>query len=208
MQNGGATIQDVGAADILVGIPTYNNADTIVPLINAARTGVMQFPEHRTVIMQVDGGSEDSTLQSARTALNGWSNFIQTSYPLYPIHKIAVSSHAIPGRDSAFQTIFSTAERLGAQACCVIEPGLKSVPPEWIGSLVQPVLESGFDLVAPQYLRHKYEGTLISGILYPIVRALFGKQIRQPVGSDFGFSRGFIRHCLSQNECNHEIRRQ
>ena len=208
VQNGSASIQEVGAADILVGIPTYNNADTIVPLLKAARSSAMQFRGHRTVIMQADGGSDDSTLQSAKDALSGWSDFIQVSYPLYPVHKFAISSHAIPGRDSAFETIFSTAEHLGAQACCVIEPGIKSIPPEWIGSLVQPVLESGFDFVAPQYLRHKYEGTLISGILYPVVRALFGKQIRQPIGSDFGFSGAFIRHCLSQNKSNPEIRRQ
>jgi hypothetical protein len=208
MQNGSASIEEVGAADILVAIPTYNNADTIVPLVKAARNGALQFPEYRTVIMQADGGSEDSTLRSARDALNGSSNFIQTSYPLYPVHKIAVSSHAIPGRDSAFQTIFSTAERLGAQVCCVIEPGLDSVPPQWIGSLVQPVLESGYDFVAPQYLRNKYEGTIINGILYPTVRALFGKQIRQPIGSDFAFSGAFIRHCLNENKWNREIRRQ
>ena len=93
MQNGGAAIQEVGAADILVGIPTYNNADTIVPLVNAARNGALRYPEYRTVIMQADGGSDDSTLTRARDALNGWSNFIQTSYPLYPVHKLAVSAY-------------------------------------------------------------------------------------------------------------------
>ena len=207
-QNGTAPVEEVGAADILIAIPTYNNADTIVPLVKAARTGALQFPEYKTVIMQTDGGSDDSTLKNAKEALNGWSNFIQTSYPLYPVHKFAMSYHALPGRDSAFQTIFSTAEQLGAQACCVIEPGIKSLPPEWIGSLLQPVLESGFDFVSPQYLRPKYEGTLVNGILYPAVRALFGKQIRQPIGSDFAFSRPFIQHCLSENKWNHEIRRQ
>jgi hypothetical protein len=201
-------IQEVSTADILVGIPTYNNEDTIVALVKAARSGALQYPEHRTVIMQADGGSQDSTLQCVKDALDGWSNFIQISYPLYPVHKLAESAHGIPGLDSAYQTIFSTAEQLGAQACCVIEPGMKTVPPEWINSLIQPVLESGFDYVTPQYLRHKYEGTLISGILYPVVRALFGKQIRQPVGRDFGFSGAFIRHCLSKSRWNDEIRRQ
>ena len=205
IQSGGGSIQEVGAADILVGIPTYNNADTIGPLVQAARSGVLQFPTYKTVIMQADGGSDDSTVQSAKDALSNWPNFIQISYPLYPVHKLAVSSQAIPGRDSAFQTIFAAAERLGTQACCIIEPGIKGVTPDWIGSLVQPVLESGFDFVAPQYLRHKYEGALINGILYPMVRALFGKQIRQPIGGDFGFSGAFIRHCLSDKNWNREI---
>jgi hypothetical protein len=207
IQSGGGSIQEVGAADILVGIPTYNNADTIGPLVKAVRNGVLQFSTYKTVIMQVDGGSADSTVQTAKDALSSWPNLIQISYPLYPVHKLALSSHAIPGRDSAFQTIFSTAERFGAQACCIIEPGIKSVTPDWIGLLVQPVLESGFDFVAPQYLRHKYEGTLINAVLYPMVRALFGKQIRQPIGSDFGFSGAFIRHCLSDKNWNYEIGR-
>src|SRR5262245_23810780 len=175
--------------------------------MKAARSSVLQFSNYKPVIMQADGGSDDLTLQRARDALSNWPNLIQISYPLYPVHKLAVSSQAIPGRDSAFQTIFSTAERMGARACCIIEPGIKSVSPDWIGSLVQPVLESGFDFVSPQYLRHKYEGTLINGIFYPMVRALFGKQIRQPIGSDFGFSGPFIRHCLSDKNWNREIGR-
>ena len=208
VQNGGGSVQEVAAADILVGIPTYNNADTIRPFMKAAQNGVLQFSTYKAVIMQADGGSNDSTVQSARDALGNWPNLIQVSYPLYPVHRLAMSTQAwIPGRDSAFQTIFSTAQRLGVQACCIIEPGIKTVTADWIGSLVQPVLESGFDFVAPQYLRHRYEGTLTNGILYPMVRALFGKQIRQPMGLDFGFSGAFIRHCLSDKTWNREIAR-
>ncbi len=208
IQSAGEVIQEIGAADILVAIPTYNNADTIGPLLRAAQTAVLQFSAYKTVILQTDAGSGDSTVEQARAALNGWPNLIQISYPLYPVHKLAVSSQAIPGRDSAFQTVFATAERLGAKACCIIDTGIRSVSTDWIGSLVQPILDSGFDFVAPQYLRHQYEGTLISGILYPMVRALFGKQIRQPIGNDFGFSGAFIRHCLSKNPWNREVVRQ
>ena len=207
VQNGAGSIHEVDAADILVGIPTYNNADTIRPLMKAAQNGVLQFSTYKAVIMQADGGSDDSTVQSAREALGNWPNLIQVSYPLYPVHRLVASSLAIPGRDSAFQTIFATAERLGVQACCIIEPGIETVTADWIGSLVQPVLESGFDFVAPQYLRHRYEGTLTNGILYPLVRALFGKQIRQPLGRDFGFSGAFVRHCLSDKSWTREIGR-
>ena len=205
IQPDGGSIQEVGTADIVIGLPTYNNAETISSLVKAVQSGVLQFTPFKTAVLQADGGSDDSTIQRARDAVGGWPNFIQIIYPLYPAHKLAVSSLAIPGRDSAFQTIFSAAERLGAQACCIIEPGMKSVSPDWIGSLVQPVVESGFDFVAPLYLRHKSEGTVTSGILYPLIRSLFGKQLRQPVGRDFGFSSALIRHCLSQDRWNREI---
>jgi hypothetical protein len=53
IQSGGGSIQEIGAADILVGIPTYNKADTIGPLVQAARSGVLQFPTYKTVIMSL-----------------------------------------------------------------------------------------------------------------------------------------------------------
>jgi hypothetical protein len=207
IQNSGGATQEIGATDILVAIPTYNNADTIGSLLDAARNGLVQFSAYKTAILQADGGSDDGTVQRAKDALDGWQNLIQVSYPLYPVHKLAVTAQSVPGRESAFHTIFSAAERLEVKACCIVEPGTNTVTADWIGSLIQPVLDSRFDYVVPQYLRQKYEGTLINGIMYPMVRALYGKQIRQPIGNDFGLSGGFIRHCLTDSNWSRDIQR-
>ena len=50
------------------------------------------------------------------------------------------------------------------------------------------MLHDGFDYVAPLYLRHKYDGTITNSIVYPLTRALYGREVRQPIGGDFGFS--------------------
>jgi hypothetical protein len=105
----------------------------------------------------------------------------------------------MPGKGSAFRSIFQVAESLGAKACAVVDASLTSMTPEWIERLVKPVLSEGFDYVSPSYFRHKYDGTITNSIVYPMMRALYGKRIRQPIGSDCGFSGKLVSFYLSED---------
>lgn len=60
--------------------------------------------------------------------------------------------------------------------------------PQWIFRLVQPIVDLGFDLVGPCYTRQKMEGFLNRSVLSPLHRALYGEQLQNPVGPDFGLS--------------------
>jgi len=193
------TGRSVDAAEILICIPTYNHADAIAPLLLAAQRSLADFPNRAGAILQADGGSTDGTLERALHAANGSGSLVQVSYPVHPLHKLAVEYQTLPGRESAYHTIFSVARDMSAKACCLIEPDVQAIGSSWISSLVQPIVDAGFDLVTPQYKRHKYDGLLITGVLYPMVRALFGKRIRQPIGTDFGFSGAMVGSCLSAN---------
>src|SRR5262245_53191727 len=174
-------IREQRTADILIAVLTFNNEETIATVLRAAQTALLQFSQRKVVITQVDGGSSDSTTQRAKDTLAGESCFSQLSYPVYPVHKLQVPLHSVPGKDSAYRTIFFLAEELDVDACCIVG-GDAAVTPDWIVSLVQPVLDSGFDLALPFYQRQKYDGLLVTGILYPLIRTLFGKRIRQPIG--------------------------
>jgi hypothetical protein len=57
---------------------------------------------------------------------------------------------------------------------------------------------TGFDFVSPLYLRHKYDGTITNSIVYPLTRALYGREVRQPIGGDFGFSGRLASHYLTK----------
>src|SRR6185436_21193517 len=63
------------------------------------------------------------------------------------------------------------------------------------------------DLAAPLYQRQKYSGVLLNGMLYPAARALFGKRLRQPIGSVFAYSRALIGSCLAEDGWNSEAAR-
>ncbi|HMM35333.1 MAG TPA: glycosyltransferase, partial [Thermoanaerobaculia bacterium] len=65
--------------------------------------------------------------------------------------RIVTPYHGIPGKGSAFRTIFRIAAELEAEACCVLDSALRSITPEWIDLLLEPVVSHGFDFVAPLY---------------------------------------------------------
>lgn len=192
-------LQQLGTVDLLVGIPSYNNAATIGHVVRAAAGGVAKyFPGRRAVIVNSDGGSKDGTADVVARAEFGAPSAILVSHPVEPVQKIVTPYHGIPGKGSALRTIFAVAERLQARACAVVDSDLRSITPPWMELLLGPVLSHGVDYVAPLYLRHKFDGTITNSIVYPLTRALYGKEVRQPIGGEFGFSGRLASHYLKQ----------
>ncbi|MFA4915091.1 MAG: cell wall biosynthesis glycosyltransferase [Syntrophales bacterium] len=176
-------------ADILVGIPSYNNATTIGHVVKAVQAGLAKyFPHKKSVLVNSDGGSTDGTIDVVQRSTVEDFQSILLHHKVEPLYKIATPYLGIPGKGSSFRTIFEIADALNVKACAVVDSDLRSITPEWIELLIKPVIESGFDYVSPLYHRHKYDGTITNSIVYPLGRALYGKQIRQPIGGDFGFS--------------------
>ncbi len=176
-------------ADILVGIPSYNNAGTIGHVVRAVQAGLAKyFPEKKSVLINSDGGSTDGTVEAVHKASIEDFHSIFVTHNKRDFLKISIPYHGIPGKGSAFRTIFEIAKRLSVKACAVVDADLRSITPEWIDLLLRPVIELNYDYVAPYYLRHKYDGTITNSFIYPVTRALYGKRIRQPIGGDFAFS--------------------
>ncbi len=180
---------EIGEADIVVGIPSFNNARTIGHVVRAVSAGLDKyFPDLRALIVNSDGGSKDGTREALLSAQVDGDALLIVSHRVHPIQRISTPYDGIPGKGSAFRTIFEAARQSRAKACVVVDADLRSIAPHWIELLAKPVLEREFDYIAPYYLRHKYDGTITNGIVYPLTRALFGKRVRQPIGGDFGFS--------------------
>ncbi|HSA95867.1 MAG TPA: glycosyltransferase [Acidobacteriota bacterium] len=186
--SGAPGFADVGEVDILIGIPSFNNARTIGHVVRAVEAGLTKyFPARRSILVNSDGGSSDGTTDVVREA-GADLDAILVDHRTGGFHKLVTPYNGIPGKGSAFRRVFELAGQLGAKACAVVDADLRSITPEWIELLVKPVLDGGYDYVAPSYLRHKYDGTITNTIVYPLTRALYGQRIRQPIGGDFGFS--------------------
>ncbi len=194
-----AQLGEIGRADLLVGIPSYNNARTIGHVIRAAAVGLIKyFPERPAVIVTCDGGSTDGTQEIvAQTELPDLATIL-VAHPTTPIARIVTPYHGIPGKGSAFRTIFQIVDRLQVRACAVLDSDLRSIGPGWIELLLRPILDGHFDYVAPLYQRHKFDGTITNSIVYPLTRALYGRRIRQPIGGEFGFSGDLSRVFLAK----------
>ena len=182
-------LEEIKGADLLIGIPSYNNARTIGHVVRAVIAGLAKyFPKATAVMVNSDGGSTDGTQDEVRKVQIEDFRTILTSHPVNPIQRIVTPYQGIPGKGSAFRTIFEAAGILKARACVVVDSDLRSITPEWMELLLGPIYNEGFDYVAPLYARHKFDGTITNSIVYPLTRALYGKRIRQPIGGDFGFS--------------------
>ncbi|MBI4464672.1 MAG: glycosyl transferase family 2, partial [Acidobacteria bacterium] len=189
-------IEALGSADIVVGVATHNNVETIGNVIQAAVSGLQKYcPSHKSVLIHADGGSEDGTVQAVREAVNPELALVQVSYSM---DGLSAPAHGLPGQANAIGDIFQLAQKLGAKVCVLVGGNTENTAPEWMQRLTHPVLEKEYDFVIPCFRRHKYDAAIINSIVYPMLRALYGKRVRQPVGSDFAISSRLLQHYLTQ----------
>jgi glycosyltransferase involved in cell wall biosynthesis len=199
-------LNGIKEADLLVGIPSYNNTRTIGGVVRAVTTGIERyFPGAKAILVNADGGSSDGTPDEVKKLPTENVKTILISYPVHPVHRAVAPYHGVPGKGAALRTVFEIAQSLNVRACAVVDSDLRSFTPEWIELLLKPVYEKAFDYVAPIYARHKFDGTITNGILYPLMRALYGKRVRQPIAGDFGVSGNLAKFCLTKDIWDTEI---
>jgi glycosyltransferase involved in cell wall biosynthesis len=175
-------LEKIEHAELIVGIPCFNNDSTIEHVIDTVSEGIAKYyREKRTVIIISDGGSTDDTREVAKE---------KAIYPF--LEKIVTIYRGIPGKGTALRMIFEAASFLDAKACLLFDSDLRSITPEWVKALADPVFNHGHDFVAPLYSRYKYDATITNNIAYNMTRALYGKRVRQPIGGDFGLSKNMI----------------
>jgi hypothetical protein len=191
-------------ADIVLGIISYNNQDTIASVTRDAQEGLAKFfPLKRGVVVHADGGSKDETPQRALDAALNKGDFLQTTYPVYTAQKISPDDYGVPGKANAVQAIGGIAGELNAAACAIIDCNTSLPGNDWVEALVRPVMERQVDFVSSCYLRDKFEGPILNGILYPLARALYGKRIHQPIGGDYVVSAKLMKYLMTRSQYKH-----
>jgi hypothetical protein len=198
-------LMSVGEVDLLVGLPSHNNAKTIGYTVETIEETFQHgFPRERVVIVNVDGGSKDGTSEVVMNATLPKHPSSRGLTSLRTEHRIVTRYAAVPSPGIAFRTLLAAADLLRAKACAVISPETSNITTQWVGSLLQPVYRQNFDFVAPLYCRPKYDGLLARNLLYPMSRATFGRRIREIHSTELGFSGRLATHCLNQDVWNTE----
>ncbi len=171
-------VERLGGCDIVIGIPSYNNATTVGHVVTSAVEGArLHFPDLRACVVNADGGSSDGTELSVLAAAEALDAPVATG-----------RYRGQSGKGSAFRAIFEAVTALAPRAAVVIDADLRSIDRDWVGQLCGPVVAGEADYVAPYYFRHKHDATITNAAAYPLTRALYGYDIRQPIGGDFGFA--------------------
>lgn len=177
----------VRKADLIVGIPSYNEADSIRFVVKQVDKGLKKyFPQLKSVIINSDNHSLDGTREV----------FLKTKTKT---PKIYLSTEAgVAGKGNNFLNLFQAATRLKGRVLIMVDGDLKSIIPEWIKKFVFPILDKNYHYVTPLYERSKYDGTITNHICYPLIYGLLGRDIRQPIGGDFACSKEIIRYLLKK----------
>ena len=151
------------------------------------------FPDVPLAIVNADSGSSDGTTE--RLVALGLP--VTLGRHESPLHELtAVPFHGVPGRGLALQLALQTTRRLGARAIVLLEADVTSVTEDWLDRLARPVWEDNADLVLPAYARHRYDGTITNLLLAPLVRALYGRRLRQPLAGALAMSGRLVEHLL------------
>jgi len=178
--------QSVTQAEIVVGLASYKEADSIAYPTQQASLGLRKYYGDRTsAIVNCDNHSPDGTEQA----------FLGTETAVPKIY--ITTPPDTPGKGYNFENMFRKIMELGTEVLVCVDADLLSITPEWVKYFADPILD-GYDFVNPIYSRHKYDGTITNNLCYPIVYGLFCRNVRQPIGGDFALSRRFAEHLICQ----------
>lgn len=173
--------------DIVIGIPSYNEADTITHVTETVGKGLeTYFPDKLSIIVNFDNNSKDNTKDAFLKAKTRTEK------------KYISTAKGVLGKGNNMANLFYFVKQCDAEAAASVDSDLKSITKRWIEYLVKPVYE-GYDYVTPLYSRHQFDGTLTNHICYPVMFGMFSMDIRQPIGGEFGFSPKLIDYWLKQD---------
>lgn len=175
----------VTSADLVVGIPSWREESTIAFVAEQAAMALKGY-DKTCAIINSDNDSDDNTKASFMKANSRGVPLIYLSSP--PLAR---------GKGLNILQIFEKATQLNAQAVAIVEADVTSLRPGWIESLLNPILE-GHDLATPLYANTTQQALLTNLLVYPMVRCMWGRRIRQPAGGERAFSAHMVKLLLQQ----------
>ncbi len=183
-------LNKIKKAEIVVGIPSHNEADNISYVVKQIDQGLKKyFSGQSAVIINCDNNSSDNTKEV----------FLKTKTET---PKIYISTlPGVKGKGNNLKNLFLKIKDLKAKSAITVDSDLKSINPEWIKSLIKPIT-NGYDYLTPIYHRDKYDGSITNHLCYPLIYGLLGYNIRQPIGGDMAFSGKMVKYWLNQKWYN------
>ena len=179
------TTGQAGTVDLLIGLPGPVIADELRSRAEEVLPGLIGSNALRIAVATpvASLGEVASTSPDLGSSLQ----FVNYSLP-------ALATPSLPwlAPPTAYREIARLAESMRARVCVILGQDLSALDGVAVKALAEPILDGHALLSVPLYPTGKYEGLLNSGILYPFIRSLYGRQIRHPVAFDFGVGGSMI----------------
>jgi glucosylglycerate synthase len=195
----------VGQVDILVGVPTFNNAATVQAVVKSIHVGLAKhFPRERTVLINPDGGSEDGTIDLVRSAPMA-DEELRDVTTLRTTHRVSAPYHGLPDRAGGVRVVFAAADLLQARAVVIVDANVMNMTPDWVAELARPVWKNEADLVLPIHPRQRFEGPLLTQLIRPLLSATYARRLRSNTAGNFCCSGRFAARLVGHGMWEREL---
>ena len=169
---------------IAVCVPTYNESDIIETTVKKIDKGLQCYDStYETYIVNCDNSTDDTgkIFQSLKTKSK----------------KIYIRSDEI-GKGINLINFFRFCKENNIDYAITLDADVISMNANWIHAFLDKLINEKFNYVVPSYKRSRFEGSTTNQFAYPILYALTGKTIRQPIGGDFAFDKKYIDYIIKQ----------
>ena len=137
------------------------------------------------MLVNADNGSNDGT-SAAFCAVPGG------------IRRLSIGTGAEgTGKGTNVLAIFRAALDMGAARVAVFDADLRSAEPGWAGTMLGAVNCDTPAMAVPVYRRNRYEGNTTNHLVSPLLAAVLGVHVQQPIAGDFAFNRSFVEQALT-----------
>jgi hypothetical protein len=193
--------EPIDSADLVVGVLAEFDSDAFAKMCDALHS--LPGPL-RIAVLEKDKRGSPASANSETAAKDLSAETAQKTPTVFCVPALLTRPDSAatgePSMFTAYQSVFVAAERLRARGCCIIASKPDAVTSQWARQLAQPLFEGQIDLVLPHYARRKYEGLLNNCIVAPLVRALYGKRINNPMGPDLAVSQRLVQRVLGARD--------
>lgn len=189
----------IDSAEIVVGIPFYNEVDTIEEVLRTTKKGLEKyFPSEKCVIVAIGSPAGKEALKLIK------------ALPKSPkIDRIAflLNNERLDGKGWHIRAIMEIARTLGADLAILEadlrsqtdDEGTKGLAPDWIRLLLKPIRQGKLDLVVSRFNRHWFESPIAAHIVYPLLTAIYNAPIHDLIGAQWGISHRLLRVYLQNH---------
>ncbi|CCH33346.1 family 2 glycosyl transferase [Actinosynnema sp. NPDC047251] len=165
----------------VVGIPARDEARTVGLVASAADAGLHRAsPDGVNVVVLAENGSTDGTVE----------RFAET--PLRARGEVVSSPGVGTGKGTNVFAVMDRALELAADRVLLLDADVRSAEPEWVERLADAVAGAEPVLAVPAYRRDRYEANTTNHLASPLLAAVYGVHVQQPIGGEFAFNRAFL----------------
>ena len=192
--------EKMGHADVVVGIPFYNEVDTLPNVIRIATQGLHKFyPDEKCVVVAVGPPAGAEAL--------GVINSLPANERVARI-AFLLDDEEVSGKGWGIRAIVEIARSLGADLAILeadllsssesedvlddspIERGgeTQGLTPEWVRLLLDPIKRENMDLAVSRFSHNHLEFPRWGHLMYPLFAAIYGRPIWDIVGAEWAIS--------------------